>query len=80
VTLMADYAYRELAATSVLLLIAPGNAASEAVARATGFRLTDEEPVLRGSEGQQTQLLTWSRHAGPSAPPAARHRAASVDD
>lgn len=48
VRLMTGYAYRELAVRRVTLRIDLGNAASEHVARATGFRLTgDPRAALR---------------------------------
>jgi RimJ/RimL family protein N-acetyltransferase len=58
VRLMTGYAYRELAMDQVVLRIDPANMPSVAVARATGFELTDEEPITRrGSR----PLDTW-RH------------------
>jgi RimJ/RimL family protein N-acetyltransferase len=63
VRLVTAYAYRELAMDRVVLRINPGNAPSVAVARATGFELTDDEPVIRGGSGP---LHTW-RHRRPPA-------------
>jgi RimJ/RimL family protein N-acetyltransferase len=44
VELMTRYAHEASAFDRVILRIAPGNTASEAVARASGFHLTDENP------------------------------------
>ncbi len=46
-----------------MLRIEAGNAASEAVARSTGFALADDEPVVRTSKGRELVLRTW-RHTG----------------
>ncbi|GAA3442415.1 hypothetical protein Pve01_68060 [Planomonospora venezuelensis] len=59
VRLMTGYAYDTLAMSRVLLRIAPGNEASAAVARAAGFRLTDDEPVVRDRGDGTVTLLTW---------------------
>ncbi|MFJ2770481.1 GNAT family N-acetyltransferase [Streptomyces sp. NPDC087300] len=59
VKLMADYADRQLAARRVLLRIEAENAPSVAVAHATGFQLTDDDPITRESKGHQVTLLTW---------------------
>ena len=59
VRLMTGFAYDQ-AAGRVLLCIEAGNDASEAVARATGFRLTDEEPLRRARSGEPAaDLRTW---------------------
>ncbi|WP_433331051.1 GNAT family N-acetyltransferase [Spirillospora sp. CA-294931] len=58
VRLMADYAQDVLAFGTVILRIAPENAASVAVAEAAGFALSDDEPVVRRSD---IRLLTWRR-------------------
>ncbi|GAA4509162.1 hypothetical protein GCM10023191_069970 [Actinoallomurus oryzae] len=55
----------ELLEERVILRIAPGNAASEAVARASGFHLTDEEPVIRERpNGRSLRLHTWAYRPG----------------
>ncbi|GAP49743.1 predicted protein [Streptomyces azureus] len=61
---MADYACRQLDARRVLLRIETGNSPSVAVARATGFRLTDDEPITREAKGRQVTLLTWCYQNG----------------
>ncbi|WP_262700805.1 MULTISPECIES: GNAT family N-acetyltransferase [Streptomyces] len=64
VKLMADYACRQLDARRVLLRIETGNSPSLAVARATGFQLTDDEPITREAKGRQVTLLTWCYQNG----------------
>ncbi|MEX0171439.1 GNAT family N-acetyltransferase [Streptomyces sp. LMG1-1-1.1] len=59
VTLVADYARRQLGARRVLLRIEAGNLRSVAVARTTGFQLTDDKPIEREAKGRQVTLLTW---------------------
>ncbi|MFD9030877.1 GNAT family N-acetyltransferase [Streptomyces sp. NPDC059567] len=59
VKLTADYACRRLGARRVLLRIEPENSPSMAVARATGFQLTEDEPITREAKGRQVTLLTW---------------------
>lgn len=58
VRLLTAYADQHLGMAEVILRIHPDNAASAAVARATGFRLTDAEPITRGDS---EPLLTWRR-------------------
>lgn len=65
VELMTDYAYDVLAMRRVILRIDPENAASVAVAHATGFRLTEDEPVIREADGRRVSLLTWCHHREP---------------
>lgn len=60
VRVLSDYAMRHTGARRVVLCIEEANAASIAVARATGFTLTDDEPVLRMSRGRETSLRTWN--------------------
>ncbi|KAA0910228.1 GNAT family N-acetyltransferase [Streptomyces apricus] len=60
VRLLAAYAVRHTGARRVVLCIEEANAASAGVARAAGFALTDDEPVLRTSRGRETVLRTWS--------------------
>ncbi|WP_405612574.1 GNAT family N-acetyltransferase [Streptomyces sp. NBC_01511] len=59
VRLMLTHAFRDPAARRAVLRIEPANAASEAVARGTGFQLTDEPPVVRESDGRSVRLRTW---------------------
>ncbi len=60
VELMTRYACDTLTTERVILRIAPENMASEAVARTTGFHLTDEEPVIRERpDGRSVRLRTW---------------------
>ncbi|MCN9242354.1 GNAT family N-acetyltransferase [Streptomyces sp. RY43-2] len=68
VKLATDYAHRHLGARRVLLRIEARNAPSMAVARATGFRLTDDEPVTREAKGRQVTLYTWCHHNGGADP------------
>jgi RimJ/RimL family protein N-acetyltransferase len=61
VELMTRYARDTLAIDRVILRIAPENTASEAVARTTGFHLTDEEPIVRERpNGRSVRLRTWA--------------------
>ncbi|MFF5264989.1 GNAT family N-acetyltransferase [Actinomadura viridis] len=57
VQIIIGYAYDVLAMNQILLRIAPGNTASVAVARSTGFHLTSAPPLIR--EGSRDSLLTW---------------------
>jgi RimJ/RimL family protein N-acetyltransferase len=57
VQVITGYAYTTLAIDRVLLRIPAGNTASAAVARATGFHLTNAEPIIR--DGARDELLTW---------------------
>jgi RimJ/RimL family protein N-acetyltransferase len=61
VRLLVDYAARQIGARRVLLRIEDGNTASKAVAKATGFALTDDEPIIRTAKGREVVLRTW-RH------------------
>ncbi|MFJ5834967.1 GNAT family N-acetyltransferase [Streptomyces sp. NPDC093089] len=69
VRLLTDYAGRQLGARRVLLRIDPGNLRSVAVARTTGFRLTDDEPITREAKGRQVTLLTWCHENGGAVSP-----------
>ncbi|MEV5986175.1 GNAT family N-acetyltransferase [Streptomyces sp. NPDC052051] len=64
VKLATDYAYQHLGARRVLLRIEARNSPSMAVARATGFQLTDDEPVTREAKGRRVTLHTWCCHHG----------------
>ncbi|MCX4911737.1 GNAT family N-acetyltransferase [Streptomyces sp. NBC_00878] len=59
VRLVSAYAVRHTGARRVVLCIEEDNAASIAVARSTGFALTDDAPVLRASRGREITLRTW---------------------
>ena len=60
VRLLTDLAYGTIAARRVVLRIDPGNAPSAAVARAAGFRLADEPPiVIREPSGIEYVLRLW---------------------
>ncbi|MBC6457608.1 GNAT family N-acetyltransferase [Actinomadura sp. HBU206391] len=65
VELMTAYAYDVLAMRRVVLRIDPENLASVAVARATGFRLTGDHPVIKERDGRRVSLLTWCHHREP---------------
>jgi RimJ/RimL family protein N-acetyltransferase len=60
VRLISEYAYGTLAMRRLYLRIPAENPASAAVARTTGFRLTDDPPVTR--EGARYPLHTWQHH------------------
>lgn len=62
VRLMTAYAYENMAAQRVILRIAGDNDASSGVARAVGFRLTDEAPAIRNREGRTITLRTWCHY------------------
>ncbi|MHA6762979.1 GNAT family N-acetyltransferase [Streptacidiphilus sp. PAMC 29251] len=64
VRLLTGYAYESLAAHRIILRIAPANAPSIAVARAAGFRLADEPPVvIHDPDGVEITLVVWE-HPG----------------
>lgn len=63
VQVITGYAYTNLAMTRVLVRIEADNTASAAVARATGFHLTDAEPITR--DGARGSLLTWLHRPQP---------------
>jgi RimJ/RimL family protein N-acetyltransferase len=54
-------AEREL--TTLLLRIAPEHVASQRVAEACGFELTDEPIVVRERKGRSVRPATWRRTA-----------------
>ncbi|GAA1902968.1 hypothetical protein GCM10009716_11100 [Streptomyces sodiiphilus] len=62
---MTDYARREFAPERLVLRIEEENTPSNAVARAVGYRLTDDEPVIREIRGRTMALRTWSRPGRP---------------
>ncbi|MFD6556348.1 GNAT family N-acetyltransferase, partial [Streptomyces sp. NPDC058398] len=64
VRLVADFAHRRVGGRRVVLCIEDGNTASEAVAKATGFVLTDDEPVVRTAKGRDVVLRTWNHLEG----------------
>jgi RimJ/RimL family protein N-acetyltransferase len=58
--LLTGFAYRELEARRIILRIEPGNEASRAVARATGYRLADEpQAVVTDPDGTEVVLDVW---------------------
>jgi len=59
VRLAAEHTVREIRPSRVVLRIDAANVASEAVARACAFELTDEPPVRRVSRGREVVLRTW---------------------
>ncbi|MGH4034343.1 GNAT family N-acetyltransferase [Actinomycetota bacterium Odt1-20B] len=61
VDLLTAYAHDTLGLARVVLQIEPGNAGSIAVARATGYRLsnTDEPEWVEGKAGRTYQLISW---------------------
>ncbi|MFD0560128.1 RimJ/RimL family protein N-acetyltransferase [Stackebrandtia endophytica] len=60
VRIMTGYGYDELGLSRLLLRIDPGNLASESVAGAAGFELTDEPIVVRPRPaGNTVRLRTW---------------------
>ncbi|RST18447.1 N-acetyltransferase [Streptomyces sp. WAC05374] len=61
--LLTGHAHGALGLSRVVLRIEPDNAASVAVARAAGFRLTGEPPATVRSNGRAHTLLTWAHHA-----------------
>jgi RimJ/RimL family protein N-acetyltransferase len=61
VELLARYAFETLGMRRLLLRIERANTASVAVAHAVGFRLTDDEPVVRNGDAGPVVLHTWCR-------------------
>ncbi|MFC4906628.1 GNAT family N-acetyltransferase [Actinomadura gamaensis] len=60
VRLMTEHVRETIAPERIVLRIAPENVPSQRVARAAGFRLTDDEPVRRPRrEGPDIELSTW---------------------
>ncbi|WP_328557275.1 MULTISPECIES: GNAT family N-acetyltransferase [unclassified Streptomyces] len=64
VRLAVDFAHRSVGGRRIVLCIEDGNAASEGVARATGFVLAGDEPVVRTAKGRDVVLRTWSHREG----------------
>jgi RimJ/RimL family protein N-acetyltransferase len=58
-SLLSGYAHSTLTLNRLLLRIDPGNAASCAVARRCGYRLTGEPPILQEGPYGPTSLDTW---------------------
>ncbi|TCO30240.1 RimJ/RimL family protein N-acetyltransferase [Kribbella steppae] len=62
-TLLTAYAHETAGLARVILEIEPDNAASSAVARAAGYRLTDLPPTPVVDKGRELTLLTWEHLA-----------------
>jgi RimJ/RimL family protein N-acetyltransferase len=58
-SLLSGYAHTTLHLSRLLLRIDPGNAASCAVARRCGYRLTGEAPILQEGPWGPSSLDTW---------------------
>ena len=58
--LLMDYAHEVLEIPRLVLEIEPDNAPSVSVARALGFRLTDDEPAQVEEKGRVLILRTWA--------------------
>ena len=58
-SLLSGYAHSTLNLSRLLLRIDPGNAASCAVARRCGYRLTGEAPILQEGPYGPSSLETW---------------------
>ncbi len=58
-TLLSGYAHGNLGLRRLLLRIDPGNTASTAVARRSGYRLTGEPPILQEGPYGPSSLDTW---------------------
>ncbi|PBC65908.1 GNAT family N-acetyltransferase [Streptomyces sp. Tue6028] len=63
VRLAVDFAGRRVGPRRMVLCIENGNTASERVARAAGFSLTNDRPVVREAKGREVVLRTWSHDA-----------------
>ncbi|WP_436756823.1 GNAT family N-acetyltransferase [Streptosporangium sp. V21-05] len=59
VRVMTEFARKTVGVSRLLLEIEAGNAASVAVARAAGYRLTDAPPVPSEEKGRSMVLRTW---------------------
>ncbi|MGV9779079.1 GNAT family N-acetyltransferase [Streptosporangium sp. NPDC003464] len=60
VRVMTDFARDTVGVVQLLLEIETGNAASAAVARAAGYRLTDVPPIAGEDKGRRLSLWTWA--------------------
>lgn len=63
VQVLTEYAHTELRLARVYLEIEPDNHPSNGVARAAGFRLTDDAPKPVSDKGRDYTLLTWVHEA-----------------
>ena len=61
--LLIEHATADRELTTLLLRIAPENVASQCVADACGFELTDEPIIVRERKGCSVRLATWRRTA-----------------
>ena len=59
VRMMMTFAADHCGLSSYLLTISPANLASQAVARAAGFRQSDEPITIRERKGRRLQMATW---------------------
>ena len=59
VRVMTEFARKTVGVSRLLLEIEDNNAASVAVARAAGYRLTDAPPVPSEEKGRSLVLRTW---------------------
>ncbi|WP_329035664.1 GNAT family N-acetyltransferase [Streptomyces sp. NBC_01725] len=64
VRLVLPHAFHDTRVRRAVLRIEPDNTASAAVARKTGFQLTDEPPVIRENEPRSVTLQTWELRRG----------------
>jgi RimJ/RimL family protein N-acetyltransferase len=61
VAMMLEFAAGQCDISSYLLTISPANPASEAVARAAGFRRTSEPIKIRERKGRRLEMAIWRR-------------------
>ncbi len=59
VRMMMEFAAEQCDVSSYLLTISPANLASQAVARAAGFRQTGEPVKIRERKGRRLEMVTW---------------------
>jgi RimJ/RimL family protein N-acetyltransferase len=59
VRMMMEFAADQCGISSYLLTISPANLGSQAVARAAGFRQTDEPVKIRERKGRRLEMATW---------------------
>jgi RimJ/RimL family protein N-acetyltransferase len=62
VRVMTDFAHGTVGVSRLLLEIESGNAASAAVARAAGYRLTEAPAIPSEEKGRPISLQTWEYH------------------